>query len=876
MRSSDDLFLPGKPQPTRPMLEGERAAAITTGLRKGATVRPAASPVPLLRSSSIVDLQQKISRHLTSAGRRSIFNVFGNGGTGTSTLAVRATAAVAQGRGRVIYLDLSRVRRPEEIARKILLALEAPLDAVQSPLENLAPFARLAARNNDILLLDNCTDIQLLSGLDPDLPKCVIVSRIGLKKSPQLRSFEITPIDLRESEGLAANLLDKRSLPTQYIEDLSYWVSQWPAGIPFMKTMVQHRRIEELAAMFDLRPSPSSGIGFFSERIWELISQDALLVLSALLTADWLQVTTASISAMAGIPSPLARSALEELHTWGILVKVPRAYRLQNSIRMALQKSKLKPRQWRQDHYHLTIQYTLSRLRRIAREIVDVTALDEVSTIDQLNPAVRRSYSTFVSDVAWLEREWPSVEALVDDADTDPRSAEIGELVNFLSSSLPPLRRFDSLRRLQEHEYRSSQTYGGKQEQRDSLKNLSVALENEGNLADAIAAQNRAVNLSREGAKPRELGSDLVRLALMLTKVGEADDATSALEEAVAVFRSARVIDGEAGALLNLGELYEKAGDSEDALAAYSRAIQLLNDSSHARDRGLALLRLGAIHESRARWDSARQAYLDAVETLERVKDRSLVALSWLGLGRVDAKESHLSDSRSALVRALETYYGLSDHAGQLTVLLLLGDVTYRAGNSAEAGAYYRRALEIAHMVDDSLNAGRSYAGLSRLDSDRGNSERSLILLRQALASFTSAGSHEDRATALKLLADVYRKQANYNEAVNALSEALDIYFSTGDSRSSVEVLTGLGDLYHHMGSEEQAASYFERAASQARGADDHTGEAIALRGLMRSYTELHLPTEASNISRRIDYLEEFIGTVTAGETTGNPNDQLG
>lgn len=871
MTSSDDLFLPGKRPPrTRLMFEDEKAAAISDGVRRGATLRPPAAPVPLLRSSSVADLVRLISRSAVALeplpGMRALVNVVGDGGTGTSTLAVRA-AALAKGRGQVIYLDLSRVRRPEEVARKILLALKAPLEAAQAPLASLGYFSRSVVQNDDVLLLDNCTDTRILSAVDLDLPKCIIVSGTNLKKSRQpLRSFATRPIDLMESERLIVNLVDSATLPTKYIEDLSSWVSEWPAGIPFVKSMVQHGRIEELAAMSDLRPSASEGTAFLASRIWELISQDASVILSALLTADWLQVNTASIQAMTGVPTPWAQSALEELRSLGVLVKVPRAYRLQNSTRMTLLQSKLGPRQWRRHHRELAIRYTLSRVRRIAREIVDVTAVDETTTMEHLDPAVRRSYSTFVNDIAWLEREWPSVEALLEDAATDLRSADIDKLLNFLRSSLPPLGRLDSLRRLQEREYRASQAYGV-QEQRDSLQNLSVSLWNEGRLPDAIAAQNRVVNLSRETAEPRQLGSDLLRLALLKTEHGEADDATSALEEAVAVFRGAQIVDGEAGALLNLGDLYEKAGDSEDALAAYSRAIQLLNDSSHAHDRGLALLRLGAIHESHARWDSARQAYLDAAATLERVRDESLVALSWLRLGSVDAKEGNLDGSISALMRALETYRNLSDRAGELTALLLLGDVAHTTGNSEDAGTYYRQALDIALKVDDSLNVGRSYAGLGKLYSEQGNLQDALGMLNQALTSFGSAGLHEDRATVLELLADVYEKQADYSNAVSALSEALEIYSNIGDSKSSIKILTQLGNIYHHMGIEEKAASYFEQGAARARGIGDYGAEATALQGLRRSYIELHLPAEAMKISPRIDYLDGLIGTTTADDT---------
>src|SRR5215510_10164633 len=110
-------FLPGKEPSPRLLLEPERVAALREGARQGATVVPAPTPRPLLRSSP-----STVSRLVDFIRQGQAVNVLGAAGSGNSTIAIDAVRLASKRKRRILYIDLSRIRRSEEVARKILLA----------------------------------------------------------------------------------------------------------------------------------------------------------------------------------------------------------------------------------------------------------------------------------------------------------------------------------------------------------------------------------------------------------------------------------------------------------------------------------------------------------------------------------------------------------------------------------------------------------------------------------------------------------------------------------------------------------------------------------------------------------------------------------
>ena len=186
------------------------------------------------------------------------------------------------------------------------------------------------------------------------------------------------------------------------------------------------------------------------------IFQDVARVLSALVSVDWLQVNSVNMAVLAEVSCGTAKVSLEHLQSIGVLQPVSGAYRLQNSLRMALKKSESSPRQWESQNLYAALRLVRSRVRRIERQLRTLQDVDEGLFEPSYLPVhlrTRRS-STFLSDIEWLEREWSSIEQLFDVLSGVKPLKEVSETIGSLRECLGPLGRLDSLQRLEEFEYR--------------------------------------------------------------------------------------------------------------------------------------------------------------------------------------------------------------------------------------------------------------------------------------------------------------------------------------------------------------------------------------------------------------------------------------
>lgn len=845
------IGLPGVPREPRAPFEQETAVVLAEGARRGARNAPPELPSPLVH-------QREIGHILASILDGLNVNVIGSGGTGSSTAAIEA-ARRATNRGKsLVYLDLARITRPDETVRKVALALGVPLPKLRLAKEPLKLIKTYRA-NDDVILLDNCQDPYLVADVLANLASWILVSRVPSKERSQVRPTMVSTSTLGPSESdlLLSDAFPDQDLPKHYLRTMVDEFGRWPLGIRFAAGVVRPGGSVDAAPILALSSKRSDRLSVLANAIWESVPQDVARTLSALVTVDWLQVNSADVAVLAEVSSGTARSSLGRLQSIGVLQQVSGAYRLQNSLRVKLKEVESAPRQWESQNLYAALRLVRSRVQRIERQLRKLRYSDE-SLFESSHLPIRlrsRRSSAFLDDIEWLEREWSSIEQLLDVLSGVKPLKEVSETIGSLRECLGPLGRLDSLQRLEEFEYRATRAYGGLTEQREALYRLAETLEREDRLLDAIGARQQALALSRDAGDPRQIGADLLYLARLRSDVGQPVEAVGALEEAVALFRSAHWIDGEGRALVTLGELYEVAGKTDDAAAAYDRALRLLADPTNVRDRAVVLMKLGAIHQGEGRLKEARHAYIAAAAAIEGHDEPRLIALSKEKLGKVLALEGLREEAVSALQAALVGYRQSRDRQGELNALLALAEVESGEGDKTHAKAHYLDALRLAEALDDSLNIGNALLGVGETFVEDENWHDASEYLERAIATFRSAHLQKYEADTLRRLADISARSNDRESAIATLQKAYDLYLAIADESSLMASSRELGAYFYQLHDYHQAAACFEESATRARNIGDGDAEAAALQGLKRSYMDLSLSDEARAIDQRLRYL---------------------
>lgn len=836
--------------------EQETAAVLAQGATRGAR-----NALPVL--PSLLVHQREIDHILASILKGLNVNVVGSGGMGSSTAAVEAARRAVSRNKSLIYLDLARIARPDEAVRKVALALGVPLQTLRLAKEPLKLIKTYRAQD-DIVLLDNCQDPNLVADVLANLASWILVSRVPSKERSQVRATVVSTSALAhsESELLLSYAFPDQDLPRHHLRTIVDEFGWWPLGIRFATGVVRLGGGVDAAPVLALASKRGDRLSVLANAIWESVPQDVARILSALVTVNWLQVNNSNIAVLAELSSGTARSSLEHLQTLGVLQRVSGAYRLQNSLRIALKEAESAPRQWEAQNLYAALRLVRSRVRRIERQLRNLQDSDVglfESPYFTIRPRSRRS-STFLSDIEWLEREWSSIEQLLDVLSGVKPLKEVSEVIGSLRECLGPLGRLDSLQRLEEFEYRATRAYGGLTEQREALYRLAEALEREGRLLDAIGARQQALALSRNAGDPQQIGADLLYLARLRSDIGQPVEAVTALEEAVALFRSAHWVDGEARALVTLGELYEVAKKTDDAAAAYNRALRLLADPTQGRDRATVLIKLGLINQGRGRLKEARQAYTAAAAAIEGRDEPALIALSKERLGKVLALEGLREEAVSALQEALVGYRESRDRQGELNALLALAEVENSQGDRILAKTYYFNALNLAEALDDSLNIGNALLGVGEIFVKETNLPEASQYLERAIATFHASRLQKYEANTLQRLAAIRGRSNERRTAISALRKAYDLYLAIVDESGLMTSSRELGAYFYQLHDYREAAAHFEESATRARNLSDKGAEAVALQGLKQSYVGLSLSDEAGAIDQRLQYLTRALG----------------
>jgi tetratricopeptide (TPR) repeat protein len=293
---------------------------------------------------------------------------------------------------------------------------------------------------------------------------------------------------------------------------------------------------------------------------------------------------------------------------------------------------------------------------------------------------------------------------------------------------------------------------------------LGIALQERGQLANAMAGYNRALALRPDFTEV------MVNLANALHAAGRPT-------EALAHYRQALELQpGLAEVHNTMGTVLLQLRQIDNAVASYRRALQINPDLAEAHSNlGNALRRLGQAEEALVSYRRALQIRPDFADAHNNLGN------ALLQLGRPD-------EALECYRRTLELNPNFADAHSNL------GNALRDLGRLHEALASYRRALEInPDLAEAHNNLGNVLLDLMQLDEAAASYRRALAL-------------KADYAHAHTALAMVLRQQARAVEAEASCRRALDI------EPRSAQALAFLGELCADKGQFAEAQDLFKSA----------------------------------------------------------------
>jgi tetratricopeptide (TPR) repeat protein len=273
-------------------------------------------------------------------------------------------------------------------------------------------------------------------------------------------------------------------------------------------------------------------------------------------------------------------------------------------------------------------------------------------------------------------------------------------------------------------------------------------------------------------------GDELLRIGEIHDHQNHFPETMTYYQLALTTFREHKQSRGVATALVKIAQVYERQGKIQDAYVALQEAVPIFARSSDRSAHAGALLVMGRVSARLGYLDNARASFSHAVTLFDRVNDRHGWNEALVQLGLLQVGDGLPEQGMSLLQQALQDARARQDRGQQLAAVVALGNAYWLLDRMNAARPYYDEGLHLAEVEGNMTIEAMLRLRLAQLEGEDERLTEGIELGKRALFLSQTLRDAAIEATALSLLANLYRKMGRSVEANDSEQRALAIYHS--------------------------------------------------------------------------------------------------
>lgn len=392
-----------------------------------------------------------------------------------------------------------------------------------------------------------------------------------------------------------------------------------------------------------------------------------------------------------------------------------------------------------------------------------------------------------------------------------------------------------------------------------------------GNLAEARAAFEEGLELSRSGGNENLRGIALNNLGMLSIRVGDPLSAIPLLGEAAAIFRARGAANYETNTLGQFGTAYTALGEIRKAIAVLDSALQLARSKGMRQEEASNLEALAEAHRAAgdhrralALYSEAESINLETGLVSESGSDKRSRAQIYEDMGEIAGALQVAED-------ALETHRSVGARWEEFADLLLVADLSQQLGKIEDSREYLEQARKLAIAFD--ARTSRVELALTEAQiAERSGDPRQVLEVLGRIEADLSAGAYDWvwavevlRARAFAALGDFAAAAAAGSTSVRAVERVRE-GFGSGFLRSRVtsnrrEAYTSLVDILLEVG--DTLAAFEISDAARGRSLLEHITVATRVRpgdlGEAVHVERARLLRQIAEWNSAISYQESFL-----------------
>jgi tetratricopeptide (TPR) repeat protein len=249
-----------------------------------------------------------------------------------------------------------------------------------------------------------------------------------------------------------------------------------------------------------------------------------------------------------------------------------------------------------------------------------------------------------------------------------------------------------------------------------ALNDVAVCLNNLGDPAGALERYTEALPLIRTTGNRASEGNLLNNIGRAYSVLGNHQMALDYLEQALPVRVETGDRLGQAITLNNLGLERSSLGEPERALHYHEQALQLYRDENDVRGASNGLNNLGLDYYALREFDRARDYFQKALAVDQTTGDIRMEGTHLHNVASSYAEERRWVEARDYFSRALPLRRKAGDTFGEAVTLGRLGATYVETGDTDRAVAALNEALRISESLGDGQSRALALYELARVD----------------------------------------------------------------------------------------------------------------------------------------------------------------
>lgn len=434
---------------------------------------------------------------------------------------------------------------------------------------------------------------------------------------------------------------------------------------------------------------------------------------------------------------------------------------------------------------------------------------------------------------AWLGTELPNLTICVEYAAAHGSPVQAVQIVAALADFLRDQGPWDQAQKLHETAAASAHASGDQIGEANAITNLGVIQRLNGDLAGAVASQDKACRLFRD------LGHEQGQ-ALALTEAGIAfrlndnyEASAASLTKALDLFRELGDRQGQASALSGLGFLQFMTRKLDTGIGTLTEALQMYSDVSDTQGQAVALGYLGTAQRISGDYPAATASLTEAARLSRDIGDRQGQANALNNLGVTQRISGEYPAAAVSLTGALRLFRDIGDRQGQANTLNSLGVVQRMRGEYSAAADQHRHAFALYHDLGVRLGQANALNFLGVIQRLIGDYDAAISGHERALLIAQDLNDLQHQADTLNFLGEVQRLMRDHQGAAASQNRALMIYSAEPvDRQGQADAFGALGRLQLDSDDEEAAAASLRRALDLYRLLGSQVGQAETLNSL--------------------------------------------